>query len=456
MTIPWLDLGFAALLVCAFAALGVLLLRRWPRDAFGWNASFLAGAATCAAALFPLSVALPGTALAATGVVLGVALVAVAGWRLRKAPADTLPRRPAAKNALSVTLFVAVAAVAMVYVVLDLRYRFFWDGFQIWASKAQMLSVGGDLSRSWYAGESYDRRLLAYPPLVPMLEALFARLRGAFDFDALKPVFLVFYLSLLVSTYAAARSRLSEPAALLATLVVSLVPGLSTAYAAGGYADLPLAAVVAGAVAAAFRAEDARALPWTIGAMTVVKNEGLLLAAAACLAVAAFWILPGVRSAAARAVGHWRGITVVGAFVAVRFAYLAWLRDADTTFRSLLAPGSLAESRRRILHVARISVESMLDVSQWGVLWPAFAIAGIFLLARGCARERCLAAAVALGLAADSAIFLQTNWPLELHVAQAMPRLLSQLSPAAVLAVMFAAARALRGARPSYDPVEVR
>ena len=38
-----------------------------------------------------------------------------------------------------------------------------------------------------------------------MFEALFSQLRGRFDFDAVKPVFIPFYVSLPISAYAAAR-----------------------------------------------------------------------------------------------------------------------------------------------------------------------------------------------------------------------------------------------------------
>ncbi len=61
----------------------------------------------------------------------------------------------------------------------------------------------------------------------------------------------------------------------------------------------------------------------------------------------------------------------------------------------------------------------MLEISRWGLLWPAFTLAALYLLWRGGARERCLAASTGLAVTAYCAIFLETNWPLELHVEQA-------------------------------------
>ncbi len=448
------ELLWTGLLALALASLGGLWMPPGTRGPFGWTVRFVGGGAACAALLFPLSVLVPKHALVAIAAVLAGALLLAAARRVvaRLPNRDAIDGATAPLDPRSILLLAAIAAAVLAFTVLDLRHPLWWDGFQIWASKAQRLVVEGGLGREWYAGDVYNRRLLTYPPLVPMLEGLLSLSRRGFDFDALKPIFLLFYAALLVSTYAAASSRLSRRAALLATLLVAVVPGLSTRSAAGGYADMPVAAIVAATVAASLRPRDAGALPWMIGALTVVKNEGLILAAIACLAVAASWVLADRHRAARRLVAHARGIAVVAAFVAARLAYLAWLAVDDPNFRSITAPGSLAESRRRILHVGRLCVESALDVSRWGLLWPALAVAVVYLLRRSCVRERCLAAGVSAALVAWWAIFLQTNWPLELHVAQALPRLLAQLAPAAILLVMFAAARALGW---PYHPSEV-
>ncbi len=443
MIVPVPELLLTILLGLGFAALGALLLRPRAPDAFAWNECFLAGAAACAALLFPLSLLLRGRALVGTAIVLGAALAVGAGKRIARTPRPVPPRGPAtAGSPASVLALAGIASVVLAFAALSFRYPLWWDGFQVWASKAQRLFVEGGLGRSWYAGDDYDRRLLNYPPLVPLLEALLALLRGGFDFDRLKPVFLLFHTSLLLSTYAAARTRLSRPPALLATLLVALIPALSDRSAAGGYADMPQAALVAATVAAAFRGDGARALPWMIGGLTVVKNEGLILAVIACLAVAASWTDAGWKNGGRRALEHGRGIAIVAGFFVARLGYLAWLRIEDPNFRTLATADSLEEARRRVLHVGRLSVESMLDLSRWGLLWPAVGAAVVYLLWRGATRERCLAGAVGLAVAAYVAIFLETNWPLELHVRQALPRLLAQLAPAAVLVVMFAAGRA--------------
>jgi hypothetical protein len=443
LIVPVRELLLAALLGLGFVALGELLLRPRGSGLEGWNECFLAGAAMCAALLFPRSLLLPGRALRATAFALAAALAAAVGRRIVRR-AHPVPSRPPVevRGLASGILLAGIVAVVLAFAALSFRYPLWWDGFQIWASKAQRLFVEGGLGRSWYAGDEYDRRLLTYPPLVPLLESLLSLLRGGFDFDRLKPVFLLFHASLLVSIHAAARTRLPGPAALLATLLAALIPAVSDRSAAGGYADMPQAALVAATIAAAFREQDTRALPWMIGGLTVVKNEGLVLAAIASLAVVASWTAGGWKNTGRRALAHRRDIAIVAGFFAARLSYLAWLRIDDPNFRRITTRESLAEALRRLPEVGRLCAASVLDVSRYGLLWPAFAVSAIYLLARGETRERCLAAAGTLVLAAYCAIFLETNWSLELHVRQAMPRLLAQLAPAAILVVAFAAARA--------------
>jgi hypothetical protein len=205
-------------------------------------------------------------------------------------PPKAPPPDPAARWALA-----AAGLVAAGFAALNFRYTYLWDGFLIWATKAQLLFHEGGLTREWFAGDLYDLRHLAYPSLVALCEALVSLLRGGFDFDGLKPVFMLFFLSLMVGTYSAVRSAGSPLLAAMATLLVCLVPAISTHTAAGALSDMPQAAVVAGVTPAAM-AGRREALPWLIGALTAVKAEGTILAVLACLGVL-FFVLEdrGVR-----------------------------------------------------------------------------------------------------------------------------------------------------------------
>ena len=433
----------AGILTAGFAAAGEILLRRRSRSLAAWNESFLAGMGVAAAALFPLSLLFPHAALRVELGLLGLCLVAAAVRSASTRAPATLDGRPGA-DAVFLVLLTAILAAIAGFVALDLRYNLFWDGLLIWSSKAQVLFHVGALGRSWYPDDAYELRHLTYPPLLPMFEALFSQLRGGFDFDAVKPVFVPFYVSLPISAYAAARAAAPRRVAVAAALVLAVLPPLATSHSAGGYADMPQAAFVAGAVAAAFRRTDGRsALPWILGGMTTVKAEGTILAVVAAAAVLGVWFFdekarppaPQRRSAA------W----IVAAFLAVRIGYLRWLHVVDVSYAPLDAV-HLREAFGRIPLVLRLCLVKALSPRRWGLLWPAFGAAGLVLFFRGTIREKALAASTAAGALALTLPFLVTTWSVDLQVDQAYPRLLEQVAPAAISAVVFGYVRAMRAA----------
>lgn len=293
-----------------------------------------------------------------------------------------------------------------------------------------MLEWSGRLSPEPWPETRYLDRLVNYPPLVPMLEALLSRLRGAFDFDAVKPVFLLFYLSMILSTHRAARALLPQQEALAVTALVAFLPPLSTRSAAGGYADLPLAAFAAGTLAAALRIdkesrESRLAFALLAGSLLMVKNEGLVLFTVTLLVAAPAWRR------------HLGEVFVLALFLALRLGYLSWLAVPDDTYGPLDA-AHLRQALDRASEVALRCGREGLHWRAWGLFWPAFALAVPALLWRSSARERRVAAAAALSVCANTGVFLFTNWPVALHIEQSYSRLLSQIAP--VAAVVIAAA----------------
>ncbi len=419
-----LDYVLALLVAGGFAAVGETVLRRASASLAWWSSSLVAGMGACAALLFPLSLIAGRHALDLTLGLMGACAASTVWRRLRRRKARAA-RTTVARAAWLPLAIAGVAAAA--FAVLDWRYNLLWDGFAVWASKAQRLFVEGRLTPTWYPGESYDSRYVSYPALVPLYEALVSRLRGRFDFGGLKPIFLVFYLSMAVSVHAAVRSQTSARRAAWAVVLVLFVPALSTRWAAGAYADMPQAAFVAAVVAASMRA-DAAALPWLLGALTAVKPEGTVLALIGAAAAAAASRFRAIRLPA---------VAVVAAFLALRVLYVRWtgIRDDTYVFGS---PGLVIE---RAPQVARLCLSVLVDPVSWGLLWPAFFVSAAAAWRIGHARERALATAVAAGVVAMAVPFLFTTWPVELHVSQAYFRLLAQLAPAAVVAAVLAHAR---------------
>ena len=333
MRVSWLELGITIALALGFACVGEIVLRRRSSRLASWNESLLTGMGACAAALFPLSFVFPTGAVLATAVLMLLAAARVAASRLlRRSPP---PRRPSRDpDPTTMLLLCATALVALCFAALNFRYNYAWDGFQIWASKAQLLSVRGGLTREWYPGDVYDLRHVAYPPLVPLYEALLSLARGGFDFDKMKPIFLVFYVSMLSSMYSALRASATPRLASVGTLMLALVPSLSTRSAAGAYADMPQAAMLAGVVAACLNPGD-NALPWLIGGLTTVKAEGTILAALACAGVLLFWFLESPRGFPARVRREAGNIAVVACLVGLRLAYVRWSGAADDVYGPL-------------------------------------------------------------------------------------------------------------------------
>ena len=434
MNVPAREILLTTLLAAAFAAAGQIVLRRRSSGPLAWNEAFLVGAGCSAGLLFPLSLAFSSKALDVLLVLLGLALVVSVGARfLRRSGRRERPARrpPEAMDILLVGLLgLAIAA----FLALNFRYTFFWDGFQIFATKAKRLYYEGGLTRIWFPEDFYDSRLLQYPPLLAMAEAMLARLSGTFDFDRLKPILPLFYVSLILSTFAAVRASASRRVALCAALVVAVLPELATTQAPSGSSDMPVAAFVAGAVAACFRRESHRALPFLIGSLTMVKNEGTILAVVASAAVLAYWSAGGLGRLVRRLRIHAGAVAITGAFLLTRIAFLRWLEIHDLTYAPIKV-ATILRALGRLELVLGTCARLAIQPDQWGLFWPVALIASLALWIRGARRERCLAGALWTAVAAYTAVFLFTNWDVELHVVQAYSRLLAQLSPAAVVVV---------------------
>ena len=457
------ETGFAVLIAAALALAGDLILGKRSSSLASWFESFCVGGGIAASALFPLSLVLPGKALdvleAAIGAAAAVALVI--RFRTRRPP-DSPERKlagdqPLLREPLSAALLAATAAACAGFAVLNWRWVFLWDGFQIWAARAQVLFFQGDLVPHGIPND-YFNRALAYPPLVPLYEALLSVLRGGFDFDSLKPVFLVFYGGMVVATWRAARGVASRPLAFAATTLLCLSPMVSARAAAGGYADMPQAALVAGVTAAFLAAPSGwgwrSPLPWIVASLVTVKAEGTLLAVICC-AIAAATAATGLRrtpAASAKSLVSFLAPTAL--FLLLRSAYVRWVNAVDLTYAPVNLE-SLPRAVSRLGEVLRLCATHLFDVSSWGLFWIAFLLGSVCLLTAGASpRLRILAGATLLAVFADMAVFLFTNWPVPLHIEQAFPRLLEQISAAAAVVIVGAYAHLSRSRkdRPAPSP----
>jgi hypothetical protein len=437
--------GTAATLLAAagMASLAEIALRRRSADIFGWNESFLIGAGICAAVLFPLSILAPHGALdvLAFSILLAAAVIPIRVVRALRAASSERRRSLARGNARDIVIPAFAAVVIGLFWILSLRTAFAWDGFQIWATKAFLLFKDRALRPELWPGSVYEGRsgrTVGYPPLVPLFEALTARIVGNFEFLDLKAVFVVFFASLLISTAKAARAVVASiPGRLALMAMIASLPIFTSRPMVGGNADLAVAAVVA-AVAAAWLCRDSRdgrwnsPVPWLLGTLLTAKSEGLILF---LVAAAAAGVLAVAGHRTRRDAPGLGGILVAAAFLADRVLYLRWTSIPDRTIEPIGA-ASLLRAFRRIPEVARLCGLELVRIPQWGLFWPAFGVASVIALSRACRRQKAVALASLLGLLSYSSLFLLTNWPVELHVAQAYGRLLAQLAPAAGITLL--------------------
>ena len=429
----------AASVALMTAAAGELVLWRPSRSLTRFFESFAVGAGVASFLLFPLSLVLGSNALEGIFALLILSFSAVVALRFRgwkREPGETVEQPVNFGDPLSLLFLLAIGIATLLFALQNWRVAYVWDGFQIWASRAQMLFVEGMLAPERFPETLHVAAKIAYPPLVSLLQALMATLHGSFDFDGFKPLFLIFFIGMLVMTYQAARSVAGSRVALAATALIAFLPPLSTETAAGGYADMPLAFVVSAVVASALGGTPRRnhALPWLIGTLCFVKNEGMVYALITVAVLATHWVTTR-RSVTLRDRIR-TNLFALGALATMilgRIAYLEWIDYEDLTF---LSPGDHAEfAFERMADVLWLSAIYLLDLRIWGLFWPAYLVALVIVLRRNHAELRAIAICVLLSLGAFHGMFLLTRWDVALHVDQALVRLLSQVAPAASVVI---------------------
>jgi len=451
------ELGIALLLAWGFASVGEWLRGAPARTVRDWNESFLSGFGLAAALLVPLSMALPGRALTVLAVLVGLA---AAGSLLRRAVLRRTGAHPPDSGArgetggaegsirhdpVALAAAAAIGAAILAFAVLNARFTFGWDGFQIWVTKARVLFHEGSLTPLLFSEADYEGRIVGYPDAIPFFEAMLCRVRGGFDFGAVKPVFLVFYVSLAAGAYSLARAFLSRRVSLVAVAMLLWLPGMSLGLNLGGYVDMPLGAAVATAAGAALRFREdprsARAAPWLIGSLAFYKNEGMLLAAGFCglmlLAAVADTSVEGrafLRAA-------WRRIAVSGLVVAALLAtaklYVRWTKNPDDTY-DRVDWAHIARAPKLLPVIVRGVAAQLGDPGRWWILWPAFAVAAVVVAFRGSRSERLVALGAFLALSVYALIFLFTRWDVALHIASAYDRLPEHVAALAVVTIAVA------------------
>lgn len=417
--------ALAAIAVAWLLGLGVVALA-WPRARpLPWLAwlglAGLTGPCTAGAAFLLLGVV--GVGPTAPWVVTPMALAVgfVGWWSRRPRPAE---RRSAGHLGLLVTVLVAVAATGAV----AQRTHLGWDGTVVWLHKARMLAAShgvmprsavADATRSWTAPD--------YPLHVPSAMAWVLQWQGQEDERGLKLLPAAWYAAVLCLVAAAIQQRAgSGVPAVLGVLIIASAPRLLTGEGSltSGYADGPLAGLLASTWWVAARSDWGRDARWTpllvllATCLAWTKQEGAL--AVTIVAVTCAW------SARRASAAHF-------ALPALAIAGLwhLWVRVNGAPATMAYAFAGVATTLERLPVVTLAYLREALAFATWGALWPTL----VALMLAGGRRHDPRDVAVLAGIVGSGGVaFLFSAWPdLAAHLQVTVGRQLVQVVPAAVI-----------------------
>jgi hypothetical protein len=349
--------------------------------------------------------------------------------------------------ALAVVLMFQVAVLFLI----AFRTPLGWDGlynFEIKARLAFEHTPVGQLPLAYFSDPAQKASHPHYPLLVPFTEFWVYTWLGRIDQSAVKVLFPVFYLSLIGFVAGVVRRIANRRAATIAAIALGSLPPLTLIPgAASGYADVPLAAAVAGAISFALvgiaqTRRDAFALSAALLAVAVwTKSEGLLFA----LAIGAFAVaLKPV------AVSMW-SIPLFAGLPWTAFQFIFGQPGGD--FQSVSA-SIFVENLHRLPTIAMLVARELVRPGHWALLFPVFfCLLAVAVKRRASAVDLLLAAIVVVPLAAYGLMYVFSAWPdMREHVGTSLSRVLVPVAPLALIFI----ARQLAGLKPGATYVEAR
>jgi hypothetical protein len=347
---------------------------------------------------------------------------------------------------LDVALSVALAAQCVVLLLIAMRTPLGWDGLFNFELKARLIfenDPSGRLPLSYLSDASRVWSHPQYPLMVPFAEFWIYTWLGRIDQAAIKILFPLFYFCLVGLLCGAVRRASGVRMALMSGIAIGLLPVMTVLPGAvSGYADVPLGAAVIGSVSFACLALTARngeaaTLAGVLSAIAIwTKSEGTLLAgsvAAAALATGSPRRMLPLLWIPVAALSPWW-------FVQQRYGI------PSPDFAPFSASTALAHLPT-LQTIGDIVMKELLRVGHWGLLWPAWGLGIVFVIAqrRSGVAEWFLIGSVLIPLMLYVVVFACSAWadPLE-HARLAVPRLLVPLAPIALLFTALGVSNGLR------------
>ena len=453
-----LAVGWALL-----AGLGALPDRpRGVRAAY----AFLAGQTLHGMALWALSLAgwirldRAGIASVAAGLVLlgGCG----AAWRHRRAASASAPPgsratraspgRPARSRLTTLAVVVAGLQTGALFTQAATDPITDWDGRMTWSTAARFVLDGASVTPPALTDPEVYVTHPRYPLLLPLGQATaMALVPAPLRLFAARPLYAIYFLALLVVVHDATRRTAGARLAAAVLLLTATLPTLATQLdggAAGAYSDLPLGCLLGAGVTLAVARRRGPGEEWLAGLLlagaALVKNEGLLLAPLALMAVLAFPPRRDRQPATARLAAALRLSVPLLAAVALLLTWRARIPNRfDERYFERFSPADLlARLPGNLAAPAERAFEMLGRFADWGLFWWIAAGAAVLGWRAFRRREARVPAALLAGTLTVAGAAYATHPDLAL-VEVTWNRLLLQ----AIVPILALLALALRGCR---------
>jgi hypothetical protein len=433
----------------ALLALGILLLAGdlllallAPAQEIGagqrWPVAFVLGSGCVALSLFFLSLVAAEYALTIT-IILVLILAGVDLYRRGKARGWVRPvfHFPDKKG-----LIVVLIAIGFLIVIVTaaMSTGLGHDSITVWGIKAKIVFLEG----GWPPVAAYRGWLpqLNYPLLIPSQQAYFYALMGQVDEQAVKVMFIAYFMALATFFYATVRLDYGLVLSLLFTALLVTTPQLAIS-GLSGYADLPLMLFILVTAVLVRRwlssaSDNDLLLAGIVAALAIwVKREGAIFWVVAFLFVLVYAFALGEQRRPKAMVR--KGIIFLAPALLIAGPWLLFtnINEFPNADFNPLSLAELFANSPRLPSIFNYLIDELLSIRSWGIIWILFAIVTIW-------RRRDLRRPGRLflwfytivPLILLSASFLFTRWnPYTRHLEFALDRLVLLAVPLAWLFV---------------------